>query len=285
MNEKEDTIKLIGEVFGNGTAEYVQSKWDAYSFETFTAYKNNKIVGCALASDSLYGMKELSKLAVRPDFRGNGIASGILDEIKEKYGSKGLFGECVVNHPWSQKAFEKEGALPVGFQPKKIHLHESLTIHTFSEIQDGNDVSKDLNSFYEKDKKSITEGEKVKKWEDQQFLKADVIKGESLTGRIYNSPNQISIIKQLDILEECKFADIENFVKCAKQPWMQADVLKDSEDNWIFRDLGFRPIASMTTKFGKILRLVKFDGEFPGEDEVCLTDESRKVYGIVKSFW
>jgi ribosomal protein S18 acetylase RimI-like enzyme len=293
-NLNSDILRVIAEVFGESSAEYIKKKGDI--FDAFAIYLDDEIAGSVLVSDGIYGMKEISKLAVRPEFQGRGLATTLLNMILEEYKLKDkqyacAFGEALTSHPISQHVFEKVGFQPVGIQPKKLHSQESLTLHLYK-VVDANFLSTLRHTFelFYRTLPSLANKELVVLSKDRQYNNADMFETDIFTGRIYNSSNGLSIIKQLSLKEGLKIDEgeilrsVERFLdSTAKYPWLQVDIEINS-NKWIWKNLGFIPIALLPkTKEGDILRLCRFDNNFPKNLE--LTEKSREVYNLIQSLY
>lgn len=75
---------------------------------------------------------EFGRLAVDPDYRGQGVGSALM-EARLRFAEKRLhFGlaECRTAHPFAQRISEKFGLRPIGFLPQKVLLRqrESLVL-------------------------------------------------------------------------------------------------------------------------------------------------------------
>ena len=117
---------------------------DSYLF--LLAERHNIIVGTASvyfevgAYADLCG--EFGRLAVHPDFRGQGVGTALM-EARLKFADKRLhFGltECRTAHPFAQRISETHGLKPIGFMPQKVLLdkRESLMMmaRTFGPAHD-----------------------------------------------------------------------------------------------------------------------------------------------------
>ena len=125
-DDAEALVRLIYRVYGYSYAipefyspEAVRQALQAGSLSGIVAITDaGEVVGhVAVIPDAPYLTAEVGRLAVDPRYRGQKLASRLVEQALQQGARAGLpvlWGECVANHPASQRAFLAAGGVEVG---------------------------------------------------------------------------------------------------------------------------------------------------------------------------